>query len=180
MAADTYVALLRGVNVGGNNKVAMAALRSALTDAGMRDVSTYIQSGNIVFGSSLGSEAAVATGVRQCLRAGFGLDVAVIVRTGDDFSALADRGPKCADLDPAKALIVFYPGPVDRGALEQIRPADFLPDTWHAEGRELHLCLSDGIGNSKLVHEIGRKLPGGTGRNWNTVTKLAALVAAAN
>ena len=176
--SDTYVALLRGVNVGGNNKLPMAQLRGALTHAGMQRVDTYIQSGNVVLGSPLGSPAAVAAEVHRCIQVTFGFDIAVVVRGAEDFLALRARGSHWPNLEPAKALVLFYPDVVDDEALNAIDASAFLPETWHAEGRELHLYLPDGIATSKLVVAIGRKLAGGTGRNWNTITKLAAMVEA--
>ena len=178
---NRFVALLRGINVGGNNKLPMAALREALTGAGFAAVATYIQSGNVVLSSDLGADAdsdrAVADAVHRCILDSFGLDVDVVVRDGAELLALHARGPRWPSLDRARSLVLFYPDAVDLAVLESIVAARFLPDSWHGDGREIHLYLPDGIANSKLVIEIGRKLPGGTARNWNTVARVAAMLA---
>ena len=156
-----YVALLRGINVGGKNMVAMPKLVKLFEKAGARDVSTYIQSGNVLF------EATAA--VAKKLPAAIGMPC--VLRTADEWRALAH--PFDA---PAKFLhVVFLADKRDASVLD---PARSPPDRFEVHGREIYLHCPNGIGNSKLTTTYFDSKLGTTTtiRNWNTVCALRSLL----
>ena len=167
------VVLLRGVNVGGKNKLAMADLRGWLSDAGFAQVQTYIQSGNIVL-SAGAAAATVAGAVHDLIVDKAGLDVPVVVRTGEQVAAVVAANPFLARGEEAGAChVAFGTAP----AVEPDRKAN-LPDEAIAVGSDLFLFLPDGTARSKLAAAVARATdPAYTVRNWRTVTKLADLAA---
>jgi uncharacterized protein (DUF1697 family) len=170
----TYIALLRGVNVGGHGKLAMATLRRIAEDCGYTDVRTYIQSGNLVFRSTARGSVKVAATLRAAIVADTGFEPPVVVRTAAELRQVVDGNP-FADRSPeAMQLHVQFFGPVDRlpdlGALEL---GAYAPEEVVIRGRDLFMYLPDGIGKSKLAVDLNRRAKGmGTARNWRTVTTL--------
>jgi uncharacterized protein (DUF1697 family) len=161
------VALLRGINVGGKNKVAMADLRELFVGLGGTDVETYIQSGNVVFAGVL-DPAEIEAAVRE----GFGLDLRVIVRTHDEL-ARAVAGNPFPDADPKALHVGFLAGDPPDVELE-LEP--FHPEDAVVRGRELYLHLPNGVGRSKLPAYVDRQLRTPTTvRNWRTVATLLDL-----
>lgn len=164
----TYAALLRAINVGGTGKLAMKDLVALCEAAGLTHVATYIQSGNVVFNSRL-SEAALTTKLEAALAIKVGKPVGVLVRTADELAAVVKRNP-FKQAPPNKVLVFFLPKPLSSGALNAV----VIParEAVKADGREAFVHYPDGQGRSKL------KLPFaniGTGRNLNTVNKLAEM-----
>ena len=177
----SYVALLRGINVGGGNRIAMADLRQWVTALGYDGVSTYIQSGNVVLRGPLRPTAEVAAAVRSAVRTGCGLDIAVVVVTSKELARVLGRNPYPeADDEPTKVHVAFLTDEPDLAGLEAVDPASYAPDEWAAGPGVLYLRFPDGTASSKLAVELGRKRTGvvATVRNWRTVTKLADLASA--
>ncbi|MCM2576908.1 DUF1697 domain-containing protein [Streptomyces meridianus] len=174
----TYAAFLRGVNVGGHNKVPMAALRDLLSGLGYADVRTLLQSGNAVFTSTGTDASAIALELERAVADRFGFDVRCTVRTAAELRAVADRCPFRPDgHDPAKLTVTFLAGPADPTTWDRIDPAAYGPDEFRLGEREIYAYTPGGLGRSKLMPVIdrtGRNL-GATTRNWNTVTKLIAM-----
>jgi uncharacterized protein (DUF1697 family) len=172
----TVIALLRGVNVGGHNKLPMAQLRSIAADAGFADVRTYIQSGNLVGTTGLDATAAAAV-LADAILTATGLAVPVIARTVEQWSDVIDANPFPDAVDPGRQLhVIFLPAP----ATEVVRAfdaIDFAPEEVVVTGSELYLHLPDGLGRSKLAVAVNRipEIAAGTARNWNTVLRLASL-----
>ncbi len=172
----TVIALLRGINVGGHNKLPMAQLREIAASIGMADVQTYIQSGNLV-GSTDGDPSAVGPALAQAITRATGLSVPVIVRTGGDWAALVAANPFPAVVEPGKHVhVICLPAP----ASESLRGFDssvFAPEECAVLGSQIYLHLPDGLGRSKLVIAVNRfpEAAAGTARNWNTVQQLAEL-----
>jgi uncharacterized protein (DUF1697 family) len=164
------IALLRGINVGGNKQVEMARLRTLMEELGYRDVRTYVNSGNVVFSGPRASEKKL----EQAIAKVFGFDVPVVVRSRDELAAVVKSNPlrKIAK-DPAKHLVVFCAAK----ATTDLDPADFAPETFHVRGREVYLWAPGGIGTSPLAKLLANKPLGSksTARNWRTVEKLLAL-----
>jgi uncharacterized protein (DUF1697 family) len=167
-----HIALLRGINVGGRNRLAMPVLRTLATDLGYTDVSTYIQSGNIVL-SSRQSSATVAAKLESAIASETGLAVPVIVRTAVEWSEMMAANPFPID-DGRKLHVIFLPSPPG-DAYDHIDAADHAPEDLAVAGRHVFLWLPNGIGRSKLAAAVGRTGQPGTARNWNTVVKLAEL-----
>ncbi len=169
------VALLRSVNVGGRGSLKMDALRSAFTDLGYGEVSTYIQSGNVVFTS----DAPVDAGdLGRALSGALGADLTVMVRTAAELRAVLDGTP-FASVPASERHVGFLAGAPAPGALDGLDLASFAPDEAIIVGTEVHLRLPNGMGRAKLPVKLGRALDVAvTYRNWNTVTKLAELAGA--
>ncbi|MGH3682138.1 MAG: DUF1697 domain-containing protein [Natronosporangium sp.] len=189
----SHVALLRGINVGGRNRVAMADLRQLLTSLGHTDVSTYIQSGNVVFtAADVRAPAALAAELERAIADRLGVAPRVVVRTRKELAAVVRDNPYPDEPNPKAVHAVFLTGdpePELAGAVADAgRRATELGsrDTARLVGRTLFLHTPDGFGRSKLAelliaHTSGNG-PGrvaGTARNWSTVLKLVTLGGAA-
>jgi uncharacterized protein (DUF1697 family) len=177
---SVFIALLRAVNVGGSGKVAMSDLRAMATDMGLEAPRTLLQSGNLVFSAKekaevLESRLEAETATR------FGLKTAYLVRTAAEWDALiaANPFPKEAKADPAHLVAMPLKAAPTAASVKALRESIRGRETAECIGRTLYLVYPDGIGTSKLtIALIERKLATiGTGRNWNTVLKLAALAA---
>jgi uncharacterized protein (DUF1697 family) len=175
----TYVALLRGVNVGGRNMVAMQELRKLCERLGLEDVRTLMQSGNVVFRSASREAAALEARLEQETAKKLGVKPAYFVRTADEWAALVKRNPfrEEAARDPGHMLVSFMKQAPGAGALEALRAAIVGRELVEARGREAYFVFPDGVGRSKLTPNVIEKHLGGSGtaRNWNTVLKLLAL-----
>jgi uncharacterized protein (DUF1697 family) len=169
-----YVVLLRGVNVGGRTKVAMPALRSACESVGCTDVSTYIQSGNVVLASELGEDA-LRDQLAAAIRGQLGLAPALVLRSADEMAAVLERCPYPDDArdDVHVAFLQAAPDEALRAALGDL---DAAPEELAVVGREIYLSLPNGMGRARLPVEMGRRLSAPTTlRNWRTVTRLVAM-----
>ena len=178
----TYIALLRGINVGGNKLVAMADLRALVARLGFADVRTLLQSGNLVFRSDRRSPAQLERVLEAETTQRLGLEAAYFVRTAGEWHAVVARNPFRAEAarDPARlAVMVLKDAPAAR-AVAALRAAITGREAVRAAGRHLYAVYPDGMGRSRLTHTLIEKLLGtrATGRNWNTVRKLAELAAA--
>lgn len=175
----TYVALLRAINVAGHGTVAMSDLRAAVSDLGFEDVQTLLQTGNLVFRVSSASEAAIARRLEEQARKRLGLRTAFIIRTAKDYQSVITSNPfpDAAETDPGHLVVMFLKDASDSRAVDALREAIKGRETVEARGKHLYIVYQDGIGRSRLTIDlIERKLgTQGTGRNWNTVLKLAAL-----
>jgi uncharacterized protein (DUF1697 family) len=173
-----YIALLRGINVGGNKKVPMAQLRKVMEGLGYTDVATLLQSGNAVFTSKEKRPAKVIQQLEAAIEQEFGFPVPIVLRTRDELAAIiqANPYPDAAEA-PSRFLVTFLSEEPDPTRLQQIDPAAYLPDEFRAAGREIYARFPNGIGNSKLAAVLGGPRLGvtPTGRNWNTVLKLLEL-----
>lgn len=177
-AMTTFVALLRAVNVGGKNTLSMPALRASLERAGFHDVVTYIQSGNVVLASTDRKSDVVARRVEAAIAADLGAEIDVVARSAKELSMVIDANPfarRGADL--SKVHVLFLDRAPDAAAVNALADPRFAPDECIAGSREVYLHCPDGVGRSKLAVAIGPKLAPAvaTMRNWNTVTKLAAM-----
>ncbi len=176
--ATTQIALLRAINLAGRNRVAMADFRDCLTECGMLEARTLLQSGNAVFRSRT-SPAAVEERLETEARSRWSLSIDCMVRTSVEWTALVDSNPfpKEAKADPGRLLVMFLkaaPGATAvRGLQQQIKDRELV----RGIGRELFISYPDGVGRSRLTATMIEKALGtrGTARNWNTVLKIQAL-----
>jgi len=176
----TYVALLRGINVGGRTKIAMADLRTLFDALDAEDVTTYLQSGNVVFRSDAAATA-LAQSVEQRIAGELGLRVTVVMRTGAQLAKIAAGNPFAGRGADAKQLHVVFLA--EKPAAARVRALDAArgePDEFRVVGHEIYLHYPNGYGRSKITNAWFEKELGvaGTARNWRTVTKLAALAGA--
>jgi uncharacterized protein (DUF1697 family) len=172
-----YVALLRGINVGKARQIGMPRLAEVLTAGGHANVRTHLRSGNVVLDSAL-AEAELVADLEKAIEKEFGFAVPVVVRTGAELEKVIASNP-FAELatDPARYLVTFLPEPPSRAAVAGLPPVEDGGGEYLVRGRELYLWLPDGIANTPLAAWKWDRLLGvaGTGRNWNTVTKLGEL-----
>ena len=172
----TYVALLRGINVGGHKPLKMALLREILEGAGCTDVETYIQSGNVVFGHASRSEAKLQAELEKQIAKATKFDVTVVLRSAAEMkTVVADNPfPKAGDKE---LHVLFCTTRPTAAAFSKVEAAKFAPETWALANREVYLHLPKGLGNSKLAVTITRVSPAkeATARNWRTVQTLIAM-----
>lgn len=178
----TYIALLRAINVGGANRVAMSDLRGLLSRMGLQEPKSLLQTGNLVFRAEGLTGSELESALERQAEAALGLRTEFLVRDATEWRALVDSNPfrDEAERDPAHLLIVVLktaPGTSDVAAL---RAAIAGPERVHAHGKQLYAYYPAGIGRSRLTSTvIERNLrTRGTARNWNTVLRLAALAGA--
>lgn len=178
----TRIALLRAVNVAGTRKLTMAALREFFDAIGADDVRTLLQSGNVVFDADGGPAAWERTLEREAA-ARLGLDTQFFVRTAAEWRAVvaANPFPDAARTDPGHLLVLFLKDAPNRTQVQALRGAIVGREQVRTEGRHAYFMYPDGIGRSKLTGPLIERHLGtrGTGRNWNTVLKIAALAGAA-
>jgi uncharacterized protein (DUF1697 family) len=174
----TWVALLRGINLGRNKRVAMADLRALLSSLGYGDVRTHLQSGNAVFTAEASADAAVLEqAIAARISADLGHDVSVMVRTGAEIVAVAEGNPYLARTsDPKQLHAGFLSTTPTEAAIEKIEPDAYLPDEMAVDDRVVYLYRPNGIQGSRLPdleRLLGVRV---TERNWNTVSKLRDMV----
>ncbi|MEU0222105.1 DUF1697 domain-containing protein [Streptomyces sp. NPDC006265] len=179
----TYAALLRGINVGGSRKVPMADLRTLLTDLGLDDVRTHLQSGQAVFASGHGDEESLAGEIARALEKRFGFGVDVIVRDHAYLRAIADACPfPAADLEPKQLHVTYFSAPLTPERFAEIDQEAYLPEEFRLGDRALYLYAPNGLGRSKLAEHLSKpRINKGviaTSRNWNTVVKLVEMTGA--
>jgi uncharacterized protein (DUF1697 family) len=175
----TYVAFLRGINLGGHRRVQMAALRKLLEAYGHGDVRTFLQSGNVVLESTLAAAKLERTLERQ-LADELGFDVDVLVRTELELAAILKRNPlRRVATDPARYLVTFLRSEPPKALVTRLEGLEADAERVVAAGRELYSWHPGGIGRSQLAKMLLPKALGvsASARNWRTVEKLAELAA---
>jgi uncharacterized protein (DUF1697 family) len=184
----THVALLRGINLGGKNKVAMTDLRTLVAGLGHADVSTYIQSGNVLFSAPPGADCAdAAQAISEAIAATLGVTAPVVVITRDELAEIHAANPFPDEPDPKRVHAVVLsqpPGPELAAKLEAAvaqASAKGDPSAVATVGRTLYLHTPAGYGRSDLAAAVLRTVSSpkagltGTARNWATMTKLLDL-----
>ncbi len=168
----TYIALLRGINVGGNRKIPMSDLRALFDELGHTDVRTYIQSGNVVFTAKAGPPARVRAAIEKAIAGAFGFEVTILLRTPAELATAVEHNPF-----GAAAYVTFLETAADAKKVEAIDPAPFAPDEFAVHGREVFLHCPNGYGTTKLNNGLfeRRFAARATTRNWKTVTTLLEL-----
>lgn len=175
---QTYVALLRGINVGGQKRVSMADLRALFAALGGEDVATYVQSGNVVFKSPVDSPAALIQTVEERISCALGLDVTVLLRTRTQLADVLAGNPLAAGgREPATLHVTFLAEAPDPARLRELEAKQLEPDEFRLAGQEIYLHCPSGYGRTKLSNAYFEKRLGvaATTRNWKTVTSLVEL-----
>jgi len=175
----TYIGVLRAINLGAYNKIAMSELRTMLETLGFEDPKTLLLSGNIVFKTATGSSAKLESMLEQASTKQLKVTTDYFVRSAKEWQAIVDENPfkKEAKSDPGHLLMMCLrdaPMPAQVKALqESITGREMVK----AKGRHAYFVYPDGVGRSKLTIQKIEKALGtrGTARNWNTVLKLAEL-----
>jgi uncharacterized protein (DUF1697 family) len=168
----THVALLRGINVGGRT-LPMADLRDAVGSLGYDGVSTYIQSGNVLFSTAETDATGLEEAIAGVIAGSFGLKVGVVVLRRDQLAAVISHNPYPQEANPKYLHAVFLGAEPEPTWLDRLRAAARGRDSLTADGRVVYLHTPDGFGTSELAKAISRGP--GTARNWATTTKLLEL-----
>jgi uncharacterized protein (DUF1697 family) len=178
----SYIGLLRAVNLAGHNKIAMTDLRELLTRIGMQNVQTLLQSGNVVFRSEARPAAELERLIEGAAAKQLALATDVLVRSAKEWKAIIAENPfpKEATRDPSHLLAVVLKAAPDRAKVKALQDAITGREIVDVHGPCAYIVYPDGIGRSRLTSAVIEKnlATRGTGRNWNTVLKLAALAAA--
>jgi uncharacterized protein (DUF1697 family) len=173
----TYICLLRGVNVGGNNRLPMKELRSLLETIGLENVRTYIQSGNIVFRSEEADVSKLAAGISAAIKDSFGFEPLALVLSGEEFDeALAANPYPEAESEPKTLHLYFLASAPANPDLEVLEALKQESERFQLTDRVFYLHAPNGIGRSKLAAKIEKSLAEPvTARNWRSVTQIKNL-----
>jgi len=174
-----HIALLRAVNLGSHNKVAMADLRTMLTELGFTDARSLLQSGNLVFGSEGKTATQLENVLESAAKKRLGLETDFFVRTAKEWQGIVAGNPfpEEAERDPGHLVVMCLKDAPDRKAVTSLEEAITGREVVRAKGRQAYVVYPDGIGRSRLTVALIEKKLGtrATGRNWNTVLKLGEL-----
>jgi uncharacterized protein (DUF1697 family) len=171
-----YIALLRGINVGGHNKIKMAELKSLLEEIGFAKVKTYIQSGNVLF-ESADDAAFLRQSLEERIEERFGFKVPVVLRTSEEWERVIMDCPFSPEgLQEGESISVAFLGdePSQEG-IERLGPYQSEMDHFQIIGKNLYLFFRHSIRDSKLAANLPKVGVPATVRNWNTVLKLGDL-----
>ena len=180
---QSYIALLRGINVGTNGRIRMDALRKLLEDAGFSRVSTYIQSGNVLLDSAL-SEQDAAEAIERAMKDGANITTVAVLRSVAEFAAIIEQCPfsaeeiaqaQAANQDGESFHVYLLPKETSADALKKLSNLPAQDDTYVLSGRTVYLLLRQSIRTSKLALKLQRAFPDATARNWNTMVQLNEL-----
>jgi uncharacterized protein (DUF1697 family) len=173
------ISLLRGVNFGGHNKIKMDALRALYESLGFQDAQTYVQSGNVVFRTKEQDLSRLVKRIEDALMKQFAVRADVVLRTSSELRDVISRNPfaKRRELDPKKLLVTFLKEKLGAECLQNAQKIKTAPEELWIIGREAYIYFPNGMAQPKMSWPaIERALKTtGTGRNWNTATKLFEL-----
>jgi uncharacterized protein (DUF1697 family) len=176
-----YISLLRGINVGGHNKVPMDRLRAMCEGLGHEQVQTYIQSGNVVFKAPKAPPSSLSKKIEERILSEFGFAVSVMTRTPEQLGKAIQNNPfeKASSTFPAKVHIAFLSQAPKAEAVKRLETLATKTEQLRHSGQEVYLYYWDGMGKAKLTGSVIEKVLGvaATARNWNTVTKLYEMAA---
>ena len=176
-----HAALLRGINVGGKNKVSMGPLAEVFTGAGCAEVQTYIQSGNVVFLAAPASAKRMPSLVSQRIRERFGFEVPVVIRTAEELGRVASNNPFLrSGVDTSSLSVGFLADAPDARRIAALDPNRSAGDAFQVVGRHVYLHLPNGVARTKLTNRYfdAALATVSTFRNWRTVLKLVEMTEA--
>jgi uncharacterized protein (DUF1697 family) len=175
----TFVALIRGINVGGRT-IPMKELKELYEALGLKDVVTYIQSGNVVFSSDEEDAAQLTQRIEDSFAERFGFRAKAMLRSAAEFSEIIARNPfnNQPDKETKWIVVMFMAGHPGSAALEDLHKKYSGPEEFYLVGQELYIYYPNGIGRSKLTGALIEKTlkTAGTARNWNTVLQLQKMM----
>ena len=175
---STLIGLVRGINVGGKQKLPMQTLRNLLEGLGFTRVRTLLQSGNVVFDTKAKKPSHLEKILDAAIRDRVGMEVDFFVRTPEELRAAIAQNPfpDEAVKDPARLLVNFLRSPVDKAKVDQLRAVIKDGERLEAKDREAYIFFPEGMARTRLTNAVLEKYLGRcTGRNWNTVRKLLEL-----
>jgi uncharacterized protein (DUF1697 family) len=173
---NTFISMLRGVNVSGHNKISMSDLKSLYLSLGFQNVVTYVQSGNVIFDGKQNDTASLSITIESQIKKSFGYDVPVLIRNKNDFHSILNNNPFIArKKDSSQLYVTFLQSPPSN--LQKLSSLPKVPDEFIIIDKEIFLFCPNGYGRTKLnnnffenkLNEIA------TTRNWNSVKALYEL-----
>jgi uncharacterized protein (DUF1697 family) len=175
-----YISILRGINVGGHNKVRMEDLKALFESLGYNEVKTYIQSGNVIFKADQDQLVTViAQDIEKAIESKYHFVVPVIIRSADNIQSIIALNPFLREpgIDREKLHVTFLSEEPAATAVKAIQKYGFPPDRFRIMSKEVYLSCPGGYGNTKLSNTFfeNKLLVKATTRNWNTVLKLSDL-----
>ncbi|MCT4646937.1 MAG: DUF1697 domain-containing protein [Carboxylicivirga sp.] len=174
-----YIALLRGINIGGRRKIIMSDLRKLLQSQGFDNVQTYIQSGNIVFDCNQDNISSLADKIANAIQQEFGFEVPVLVRSTDDWNKMINSNPYYLQKDvPIEKLhVTMLKTPVPKEQIDACAASVAGNDVWHAHGQDIFICCHGPYHQTKLGNTFFEKKlkTEATTRTWKTVLKIAEM-----
>lgn len=179
----TYIALLRAINVAGHGTLPMADLRAFFAKVGFADAQTLLQTGNVIFHGSKKAPTSLERVLETEAVKRLGVTTRFMVRTAPEFASLvaANPFPAMATVDPGHLLVMFLKDAADPKKVKVLQAAITGREIVRAKGKDAYITFPDGVGRSRLTNAVLERALGtsSTGRNWNTVLKIAAAAAAA-
>ena len=178
---QTFISLLRGINVSGQKKIRMADLKSLYENLEFKEVSTYIQSGNVTFKSNEESpDLELAKKIEQAICQKYQFEVPVVVRNANEWKNVISANPflKEKTIDVEKLYVTFLSKIPGKAALQSIHQFDFSPDRFIIIEKEVFLYIPEGYGETKLSNKFfeNKLKVTATTRNWKTINKLFEIV----
>jgi uncharacterized protein (DUF1697 family) len=172
----TFIALLRGINVGGHKPVAMSDLKAMLAKLGFKDARSILQSGNLIFRSDSDDSHDLESMLEAETHKRLGVQADFLTRSAKEWKGIVERNPfrKEAEADPGHLVVMFLKTAPKANEVSAAQDAIVGRETLRADGRQMYIVYPDGIGRSRLTNVLLEKKLGarGTARNWNTVLKL--------
>lgn len=180
MSVQTYISMLRGINVSGHKTIKMQQLKELYESLGFTDVATYIQSGNVVFGSKEKNSSAVSTAIAAAIKKKFGFDVTVIIRQSDELKTIIRKNLFVGrnGIDERRLFVTFLESKPALALVKALSPLTAKSnDEYHIIGKEVYLHCPVSYGKSVLSNTFFEKQlnVAATTRNWNTVNVLFAI-----
>jgi uncharacterized protein (DUF1697 family) len=175
IAMEIHVALLRGINLGGKNRLPMKDLAKMFTEAGCLSVTTYIQSGNVVFEAAAPLARRIPALIEKAIAESFGYQVPVMTRTGAELARIVRGNPFLrSGADPRTLHVAFLGAAPAAARVKALEPGRSPPDAFAVRGREIYLHCPNGFARTRLTNAYFDSKLGTTStvRNWNTVETL--------
>ncbi len=176
MTKSTYMALLRGINVGGRKIIKMDQLRESFEAMGLEDVKTYVQSGNAIFKAAKKSEETLSREIQDRILRDFGFSVSVIVVSSEEINRAIKGNPfvRKKGVDTSKLHVTFLSQAPERSAVKALEALPAKPDEFRHSGKTIYLHCPNGYGTTKLSNNTLERVLSvrATTRNWRTVNKL--------
>ncbi len=173
---NSYVSMLRGINVGGKRRVKMDDLKEFYASMGCLNVQTYVQSGNVIFQHRDSNGSKLASKIEQSLNEHFGLDIAVLIRTKEELKKLLEKNP-FADKDESKLHVTFLSSKPQKIPTDQIERYVAAGEAYSISDEEVYLFCPNGYGRTKLSNNFFEKTlnVSATTRNWRSVNTLYSM-----
>ena len=173
-----HIALIRGINVGGHQAVAMSDLRDLATELGFGGARSILQSGNLIFRCDARTGVDLERMLETEAEARLGIRADFLIRNAKEWREMVARNPfrKEAERDPGHLVVMFLKSAAEAKNVKAVQAAITGPEIIRADGRQVYIVYPAGIGKSRLTNVLLEKLGiRGTARNWNTVLRIAAL-----